>query len=110
MLGLTWTVGTRRFRSWVPEEEEAYHFLIMWAPLSPKEQAFLELFEGLDAIEGNMPLEPPAIAALYGWPEKRVRAVLAQARKKVADHLKYNGLPFPIKKRTIPEPRARHDT
>ncbi len=91
---MTWTVGTRRFRSWIPEEEAAYHFLVMWAPLSPKEQAVFELFEGLDETAGKLPQDYAAIADLYQLTEARVRAIVAAARRKVAEYYTVNGLPF----------------
>lgn len=99
----TWTVGRRRFRSWVAEEERAYHLLIMWAPLTHREEAIYEMFEGLDPLTGKMPQPPATIAAAFHMTESAVNAIIRRTRHKVEEYYKGNGLP-PIAKPTKKEP------
>lgn len=91
-LGIEWRVRGRRFRSWVPEEEEQYAFLVMWTPLRDRERQAFELFEGLDDLAGKLPLPVEEIASRMGLEAEQVRDLVRVARGKVERYYRANGL------------------
>lgn len=94
MSGLVWTVGKngRSFRSWIPEEEEQYAFLVMFTDLRRDEREAFELYEGLDDLAGKLPVPVREIASRMAIGEDKVRDLIGTARRKVERYYRANGL------------------